>query len=235
MEEKVNSVSMENATKKDNKSLKIILNGLFNENPTFRMLLGMCPTLAITTKLSNSLGMGLSVLFVLFFSNLFISLIRKIVPSDIRIPVYIVIVATLVTIVSLLLKAFLPELDKSLGAFVALIVVNCIILGRAEAFASKNGPLPSILDAIGMALGFTFAISIVAIIREILGNGTITVWGSVVINCKGIFEFLDIEPSAIFTQNVGAFLILGLLIGIITSISIQMKRKKERKVKEATK
>ena len=146
---------------KENKGLKVFLNGLFHENPTFVMLLGMCPTLAITTKLSNALGMGVSVLFVLVFSNLFISLIRNIVPNNIRIPVYIVIIATLVTIVSMLLQAFLPELNKALGAFVALIVVNCIILGRAEAFASKNTPMMSVLDAVCMALVFTGDISII--------------------------------------------------------------------------
>ncbi|MGM9900102.1 MAG: electron transport complex subunit RsxE [Bacilli bacterium] len=226
-------VNIEKKSKKTNSSLSILLNGIFNENPTFRMLLGMCPTLAITTKLSNSLGMGLSVLFVLVFSNLFISLIRKIVPSDIRIPVYIVIIATLVTVVSLLLQAFLPDLNKSLGAFVALIVVNCIILGRAEAFASKNKPLPSILDAIGMALGFTLAISIIAIIREFLSSGTITVWGNLIIDCTGFYTFLNIEPSQVFTRNIGAFLILGLLIGIITSVSMQIKKKKASKQEEA--
>lgn len=212
---------------KENKGLKVFLNGLFHENPTFVMLLGMCPTLAITTKLSNALGMGVSVLFVLVFSNLFISLIRNIVPNNIRIPVYIVIIATLVTIVSMLLQAFLPELNKALGAFVALIVVNCIILGRAEAFASKNTPMMSVLDAVGMALGFTGAISIISIIREMLGSGTITIWGDLVINCKGLFEFLGIEPSSVFTTNIGAFLILGLLIGIITSIGIARKKQKE--------
>lgn len=221
--------------KNSSKSISILLNGIFNENPTFRMLLGMCPTLAITTKLSNSLGMGLSVLFVLVFSNLFISLIRKIVPSDIRIPVYIVIIATLVTIVSLLLQAFLPEINKSLGAFVALIVVNCIILGRAEAFASKNGPLSSVLDAIGMAVGFTLAISLIAVIREILASGTITIWGSLVIDCSGIYTFLGIEPSALYAKNVGAFLILGLLIGIITSVSIQIKKNKSKKLQGVNK
>ena len=212
---------------KENKGLKVFLNGLFAENPTLVMLLGMCPTLAITTKLSNALGMGVSVLFVLFFSNLFISLIRNIVPNNIRIPVYIIIIATLVTIVSMLLKAFLPELNKSLGAFVALIVVNCIILGRAEAFASKNTPVMSMIDAVGMSLGFTGAIAIVSIFREVLGAGTITVWGNLVIDCTGIFEFLAIEPSSMFVSNVGAFLILGLLIGIITSIALNKKKQVE--------
>lgn len=217
------------------KNLSVFLNGLFKENPIFVMLLGMCPTLAITTKLSNALGMGLSVLFVLFFSNLFISLIRKIVPNEIRIPVYIVIIATLVTIVSLLLQAFMPELNKSLGAFVALIVVNCIILGRAEAFASKNSPGKSVLDALGMALGFTGAIAIISIIRELLGAGTITIWGDLVINCSGLFTFLNIAPSDIFTKNVGAFIILGLLIGIINAIVLKKRAAKARLVKEGAK
>lgn len=214
---------------KENKSLSVLLNGIFKENPTLVMLLGMCPTLAITTSLSNALGMGVSVLFVLFFSNLFISLIRNIVPNDIRIPVYIVVIATLVTIVSLLLKAFLPDLDKSLGAFVALIVVNCIILGRAEAFASKNTPVHSMLDAIGMSIGFTLAIALVAIIREFLGAGTITVWGDLTLDCTKAFEFLGIEPVSILTKNVGAFIILGLLIGIITSVSLNLKKKQSAK------
>ncbi len=214
---------------KENKGLKVFLNGLFTENPTFMMMLGMCPTLAITTKLSNALGMGISVLFVLVFSNLFISLIRKIVPSNIRIPVYIVIIATLVTIVSLLLQAFLPEIYSALGAFVALIVVNCIILGRAEAFASKNNPLLSVIDAVGMALGFTGAISIISIIREVLGSGTITVWGDIVLNCEVVFEFLSIEPIGVLKTNVGGFIILGLLIGIITTI---VNKKKKEEVKE---
>lgn len=217
------------------KSLSVFLNGLIKENPTFVMLLGMCPTLAITTKLSNAIGMGLSVLFVLVFSNLFISLIRKIVPNEIRIPVYIVIIATLVTIVSLLLQAFLPELNKSLGAFVALIVVNCIILGRAEAFASKNSPGKSVLDALGMALGFTGAIAVISIIREMLGAGTITIWGDLVLDCTGLFTFLNIAPSDIFTKNVGAFIILGLLIGIINAIVLKKRATKARLVKEGAK
>ena len=216
-------------------NLKVFTNGLFKENPTFAMLLGMCPTIAITTSLSNALGMGVCVLFVLFFSNLFISLIRKIVPNDIRIPVYIVIIATLVTIVQMLLQAFLPDLNRSLGAFVALIVVNCIILGRAEAFASKNDPVKSMFDALGMAIGFTIAISCVSFIREFLGAGTITIWGDLSIDCTGVFDLLCIQPIPVLVSNVGGFLILGLLIGVITSIAIQRKKANEKKMKEAAK
>ena len=216
-------------------NLKVFTNGLFKENPTFAMLLGMCPTIAITTSLSNALGMGVCVLFVLFFSNLFISFIRKIVPNDIRIPVYIVIIATLVTIVQMLLQAFLPDLNRSLGAFVALIVVNCIILGRAEAFASKNDPVKSMFDALGMAIGFTIAISCVSLIREFLGAGTITIWGELSIDCTGVFDLLSIQPIPVLVSNVGGFLILGALIGIITSITIQRKKANEKKMKEAAK
>ena len=172
---------------KTESKLLIFLNGLIQENPIFVMVIGMCPALAITTSLSNAIGMGAAVIFVLFFSNLFISLVRKIVPHDIRIPVYIVIIATLVTVVSLILQAYFPDLNNALGAFVALIVVNCIILGRAEAFASKNNPVSSIIDAIGMGLGFTLAISLMSIIRELLGNGTITVWSGVVLDCTKVF------------------------------------------------
>ena len=175
------------------------------------------------------------VLFVLFFSNLFISFIRKIVPNDIRIPVYIVIIATLVTIVQMLLQAFLPDLNRSLGAFVALIVVNCIILGRAEAFASKNDPVKSMFDALGMAIGFTIAISCVSLIREFLGAGTITIWGELSIDCTGLFDLLYIQPIPVLVSNVGGFLILGALIGIITSITIQRKKANEKKMKEAAK
>ena len=187
--------------------LSIFLNGILKENPTFVMLIGMCPTIAITKNVTDALGMGACVIFVLFFSNLFISLIRKIVPNDIRIPVYIVIIATLVTIVQMVLQAYLPVLNKNLGAFVALIVVNCIILGRAEAFASKNNPGDSILDAFGMGLGFTIAIVIISAVRQVLG-----LW------------------IPLFTQNVGGFLTLGLIIGIIQSIKIAIANRPKKEV-----
>ena len=142
---------------------KIFMNGIIDENPTFRMVLGMCPTLAITTAASNGIGMGLAVTFVLIFSNLVISLLRKAIPDEIRIPAFIVVIATFVTIVQLLIKAFLPALDASLGVFIPLIVVNCIIFGRAEAFAFKNKPLASVVDGLGMGLGFTLAITLIVL------------------------------------------------------------------------
>ncbi len=185
----------------------IFLNGIFKENPTFVMLLGMCPTIAITTNVVDALGMGCAVIFVLLFSNLFISIIRKIVPTDIRIPVYIVIIATLVTIVQLILQAYFPVLNEALGTFVALIVVNCLILGRAEAFASKNNPLFAVIDALGMGIGFTLAIMIVALIRQLLGM-----------------------MIPIFTTKVGGFLVLGLVIGIIQSIKIVVTNNKKIKM-----
>ena len=197
------------------------------ENPIFALFLGLCPVLAVSNSFDAAFGMSLAVIVVLIMTNMIISAIRKIVPNEIRIPVYIIIIATVVTVVKMLMSAFMATVFNSLGVYLSLIVVNCIILGRAEAFASKNTPMMSVLDAVGMALGFTGAISIISIIREMLGSGTITIWGDLVINCKGLFEFLGIEPSSVFTTNIGAFLILGLLIGIITSIGIARKKQKE--------
>ena len=187
--------------------LKTFKNGLIEENPTFVQLLGMCPTLAITTSLKNGIGMGLSVTFVLVLSNMLVSLLRRIIPKKIRIAAYVVIIATFVTIVDLLLKAYIPSLSKSLGLFIPLIVVNCIILARAEAFASINGVLMSAVDGLGMGLGFTAAISFISAIREILGNGTI----------------LDIplgisSPAIIIILPPGGFLTLGLILGIMNVI-----------------
>ncbi len=187
--------------------LKTFKNGLVNENPTFVQLLGMCPTLAVTTSLKNGIGMGLSVTFVLVLSNLIISLLRKAIPKKIRIAAYVVIIATFVTIVDLVLKAYIPSLSKSLGLFIPLIVVNCIILARAEAFASKNTVHKSIVDGFGMGLGFTVALSIISLVREVLGNGTI----------------LDIplgisNPAIIMILPPGGFLTLGLILGIINVI-----------------
>ena len=154
------------------KAFSVLINGLLNENPTFRLLLGMCPSLAVTTMAKNGLGMGAAATFVLVGSNLVISLIRKIVPDKVRIPAYITIIAGFTTIVQLLLAALLPELNKQLGIFIPLIVVNCIIFARAEMFAQKNGPLLSVLDGLGMGAGFTIAITIIGSVREILGAGT---------------------------------------------------------------
>lgn len=187
--------------------LKTFKKGLIDENPTFVQLLGMCPTLAITTSLKNGIGMGLSVTFVLVLSNMLVSLLRKIIPQKIRIAAYVVIIATFVTIVDLLLKAYIPALSNSLGLFIPLIVVNCIILARAEAFASKNNVAKSAVDGLGMGLGFTVAISFISAIREILGNGTI----------------LDIpvgisSPAIIMILPPGGFLTLGIILGVINVI-----------------
>ena len=154
------------------KCLERLYNGIIKENPTFVLMLGMCPTLAVTTSAINGLGMGLSTMVVLALSNLIISALRKIIPDKVRIPAYIVIIATFVTIVELLMHAFVPGLYSALGIYISLIVVNCIILGRAESYASKNPMIPSLFDGIGMGLGFTFALTIIGLVREFLGAGT---------------------------------------------------------------
>jgi len=184
------------------KSFEIFTKGIIKENPVLRILLGFCPVLAVSTSAVNALGMGAATLFVLLGSNTVISIFSKKIPQTVRIPCYIVVIATFVTIVKLCIQAFSPELDKSLGIFIPLIVVNCIILGRAEAFASKNGVFHSILDALGMGIGFTLAIFILASIREILGNGTI-------FNYSVITE---IPPVLLFALAPGAFITLGLII-----------------------
>ena len=194
--------------------LKTFKNGIINENPTFVQLLGMCPTLAVTTSLKNGIGMGLSVTFVLMLSNVLISLLRKIIPQKIRIAAYVVIIATFVTVVDLVLKAYIPALSKSLGLFIPLIVVNCIILARAEAFASKNGVIKSAVDGIGMGLGFTAALSLISAVREILGNGTIFDIG------LGISS-----PAIVMILPPGGFLTLGILLGLLNVIK---NRKGER-------
>ena len=157
-----------------NQHLKELTKGLFKENPTFIIMLGMCPTLSVTTQLVNALGMGAGVLFVLLFSNIFISLLKNLIPNSVRIPCYVVVIASFVTIVEMVFHAFLPSIYEALGVYLPLIVVNCIILGRAEAFASKNSVLDSALDAIGMGLGFTMSLSLISIIREVFGSGSIT-------------------------------------------------------------
>ena len=192
---------------------KIIKNGIIDENPTFRLVLGMCPTLAVTTAVSNALGMGAAAAFVLICSNMVIALLRNFIPAKVRIPAYVVIIAAFVPIVQLLMKAFLPALDSALGIFIPLIVVNCIILGRAEAFASKNQVVPSILDGLGMGIGFTLALTLIATIREILGNGTFL----------GISLFgPGYPPALIMILAPGGFITLGLLLGLINKI---MKKK----------
>lgn len=192
------------------KNMEIIKNGLFKENPTFVQLLGMCPTLAVTTSLQNGLGMGLSATAVLIASNVIISLLRKFIPDKIRIAAYIVIIATAVTLIEMLLNAYVPDLASSLGIFIPLIVVNCIILARAESFASKNSVGKSALDGLGMGLGFTGALCIISAIREFFGAGTI--WG---IEIYGGM----IEPAAIVTLAPGGFIVLGLIVGAINKIT----------------
>ena len=185
-------------------NVKIILNGIIKENPTFVLLLGMCPTLATTTSAMNGMMMGLATMVVLIFSNLVISSIRNYVPDMVHIPVYIVVIATLVTIVQMCLAAWLPDVNKSLGLFIPLIVVNCIILGRAEAFASKNDPVASMCDGLGIGLGFTLALTLLGICRELLGNGT-------VFDVRLISEEYGM---LLFILPPGAFMTLGFLIAI---------------------
>ncbi len=189
---------------------KIIKNGIIDDNPTFTQVIGMCPTLAVTTSAVNGLGMGLAATFVLTLSNIFISILRKIIPANIRIPVFVIIIAAFTTIVGLLLKAFVPALDRSLGLFIPLIVVNCLILARAEAFASKNPPLASAADGIGMGLGFTLALTILGVIREILGNGSLF----------GMSLFgASFQPALIMILPPGAFLLLGILLALRNKLS----------------
>lgn len=192
--------------------LKTLKNGILNENPTFVQVLGMCPTLAVTTSLKNGIGMGLSVVAVLTMSNIVISMLRKVIPNKIRIASYVVIISGFVSMVEMLLKAYLPELSKTLGIFIPLIVVNCIILARAEAFASKNGVLRSAMDGIGNGLGFTCALIIISSIREILGNGTL----------YGVSLFTEgFQPALIMLMAPGGFLTLGLVLGCINLITMK--------------
>lgn len=198
---------------------KIFMNGIIDENPTFRMVLGMCPTLAITTAASNGIGMGLAVTFVLIFSNLVISLLRKAIPDQIRIPAFIVVIATFVTIVQLIIKAFLPALDASLGVFIPLIVVNCIVLGRAEAFASKNSVAASAVDGICQGIGYTVVLLILSAFRELLGAGTLL--GIQIMPSSYV-------PASMLTLPVGGFLCLGTLIAIMQWALARSEKKKAK-------
>lgn len=203
--------------------MKYILNGIKNENPVFVLMLGLCPTLAVTTTFERSYIMGLSVLFVLLFSNITISLIKKIIPDNVKIPVFIIIIATFVTALDMIIGANLPELHKSLGIYLPLITVNCIVLGRAMSFASKEKVGVSILDAIGVGLGFTLALSVIGIIREVLGAGTITLMNEIS-SFTGFRMMYNILPSTMLTPlNIlltpaGAFLTLGFLLAIFNKV-----------------
>ncbi len=190
------------------KGMKVLLNGIIKENPTFVLLLGMCPTLGTTSSALNGMSMGLATLSVLVFSNLIISLIKNLIPDMVRIPSYIVVIASLVTILQMCLQAYVPSVYASLGLFIPLIVVNCIILGRAEAFAAKNGPVSSILDGLGMGIGFTLSLTLLGAVRELLGTGRIF----------SIPVFPEDFGALIFVLAPGAFIALGYLMALINKI-----------------
>lgn len=201
---------------KEGSAVERLKNGIITENPTFVLTLGMCPTLAVTTSAINGLGMGLTTMVVLAMSNLFISLLRNLIPDKVRIPAFIVVIASFVTVVELLLEAFLPSLYDALGLYIPLIVVNCIIFGRAEAYASKNGPISSLFDGIGMGLGFTLALTIIGAVRELIGAG----------------EFFGLQalpesyvPCTIFVLAPGAFFVLAVLTAIQNKIKLDGEKK----------
>ena len=195
----------------------VLKNGIITENPTFRLVLGTCPTLAVTTSALNGLGMGAAATFVLVCSNIAISLLRKFIPDQVRIPAFIVVICTFVTMVQLLMQAFVPSLYDSLGMFIPLIVVNCIILARAEAFASKNTPLLSAADGLGMGIGFTLALTLMGAIRELIGGGS--VFG---VNVLGA----SYEPMLLIVLASGGFLTFGLLLGVFNLIVKKAEKKK---------
>lgn len=192
-------------------------NGLLKDNPVFSLYLGICSTLAITTSVNNGLGMGVAVICVLIMSNVIISLVRNITPEEIRIPVYIVIIATLVKIIQMLIEAYAPALNTSLGVFIPLIVVNCIILGRAESYASKNPVVPSIFDGLGMGLGFTLGLTLIGLFRELLGAGQI--FGAQVLSLSWF------TPITIFVMAPGAFLVLACLVAVMNIVRAKMEAK----------
>ena len=216
---------------KPNTPAERLYNGIIKENPTFVLMLGMCPTLAITTSATNGIGMGLTTTVILAASNLMISLLRNFIPDRVRMPAFIVVVASFVTVVQLLLQGFIPSLYDSLGIYIPLIVVNCIILGRAEMFASKNGVFDSALDGLGMGIGFTITLTLMGTIREILGSGT---WMS---GLDGLFPFLpegfaiqvlpeSIDPFTIMTSAPGGFFVFGVMMAAATWLTTRPKKEK---------
>ncbi len=222
-----------------NSKIKILTNGILKENPVLRLVLGTCPTLAVTSMASNGIGMGLAATFVLLCSNMVISALRKVIPNQVRIPCYITVIAGFVSVVQMLVKAYVPALDKSLGVYLPLIVVNCIILGRAEMFASKNGILDSALDGIGMGLGFTLTLTVMGSIREILGAGT---WMA---GLDGLLPFLpegfhiqvlpaSVDPFTLMTSAPGGFFVFGVLMAAAVYLTTpKAKKAKEEKPAEA--
>ena len=221
------------------KNKEIFKENIFSKNPIFVLLLGMCPSLAITTSIDNAIGMMIAVTLVLMCSNLIVSLLRKIIPSEIRLPIFIIIIATFVTCVTMLAEAFTFELYESLGVFLPLITVNCIVLGRAEAFASKNGPVKSVLDGLATGIGFGLALICISFFRELLGTGNIvlhSLFGNKeyfnLMGLLGIEEFGESMKISLLSTGVGAFLVLGLLIALFNFISDKRNSKKVNEVKE---
>ena len=210
------------------KRINELTKGIFKENPIFIIMLGMCPTLAVSTQVSNAIGLGLGVIFVLTGSNIFISALKKVIPDSIRIPAYIVIIASFVTILEMVMHAYLPALYDALGIYLSLIVVNCIILGRAEAFASKNTVLDSALDGIGMGLGFTLGLTFIALIREVIGNGTITLFQ--IGSWDGVIRIpvLSSSPMRVIALSSGALLVMGYLKAFFIWKSSKNERKEEK-------
>ena len=204
--------------------LSVFLNGLITENPTFVLMLGLCPTLGITTAGSNGIGMGLATTAVLVCSNLFISLLRNFIPEKVRIPSFIVVIASFVTMIDLFMKAYLPDLSASLGMYIPLIVVNCIIFARAESFAFKNPPVLSIADGLGMGLGFTFAITLLSCIREVIGTGKL--FGTMIMPAS-------YQPMAIMTQVPGGFVTLGILLILVNALRTISQKKSAGKEAQA--
>lgn len=200
--------------------LERLYNGIIKENPTFVLMLGMCPTLAVTTSALNGFGMGVATMAVLIMSNLLISLLRKIIPNGVRVPVYIIIIASFVTIVEMLMHAYVTTLYSSLGIFIPLIVVNCIILGRAESYASKHNAILSIFDGIGIGIGFTIGLTVIGMVRELLGNGTL--FGKTVMPAS-------YEPISIFILAPGAFFVLSILCAIMNKVLGDKRPKKNHK------
>lgn len=218
---------------KRNSKLKIVSNGIFEQNPTFKLVLGMCPTLAITTSAFNGFGMGIAATLVLICSNALVSLLRKVIPDKVRIPAYVLIIATLVTLLEMVLKKFVPTLYSALGIYLPLIVVNCIILARAEAFASSNKVGDSILDGLGMGLGFTLALTLIGFIRELLGNGTIFAGtlGSLSFGLSlGAAQKYSLK---FFVLPAGGFMTLGLLMAAVNAITDSKAKKKQAQAVES--
>ncbi|MBQ2609800.1 MAG: electron transport complex subunit E [Butyrivibrio sp.] len=208
-------------------------NGLIAENPTLVLMIGMCPTLAVTSSATNGLGMGLATTFVLALSNAVISALRKIIPATVRIPSFIVVIASFVTLVQLLMQAYVPTLNKALGVYIPLIVVNCIIFGRAEAYASKHGIVPSFFDGVGMGIGFTCAITVIGLFRELIGAGTafnVPVLGPDTVITGIVGRYLaKYQPISIFVQQAGAFFVLAFLIAAMNRMKAKVAKKEAEK------